>query len=195
MRQAARAAAEPAGTLADEALMIQVRAGHPNLLAELFERHHRQVYGFFLRMTGSREVSEDLVQDVFLRILRYRETYQPQTSFAAWMYGIARNALIDLLRKRRPEAAFGDDAPELQSTEAPADERLRLRQETAILQRALQALPADKREVLILSRYQNLRYDEIGRILGCEPNAVKQRVFRAVRALGEKYAEMTGRLQ
>jgi RNA polymerase sigma-70 factor (ECF subfamily) len=175
--------------------MLQVRAGHANLLAELFERHHRQVYGFFLRMTGSREVSEDLVQDVFLRILRYRETYQPQTSFAAWMYGIARNALIDLLRKRRPESALDDDVPELQSSEAPADELLRVRQETAMLQRALQSLPADKREVLILSRYQNLRYDEIGRILGCEPNAVKQRVFRAVRALGEKYAQMTGRVQ
>ena len=62
-----------------------------------------------------------------------------------------------------------------------------------MVRRALASLPADKREVLILARYQDLKYDEIGRILGCEANAVKQRVFRAVKALGERFAEMSGR--
>jgi RNA polymerase sigma factor (sigma-70 family) len=187
------AAPSRAASTADEALMLQVRSGQTGLLAELFERHHRQVYGFFYRMTSSREMSEDLTQDVFLRILRYRQTYQPHTSFTPWMYGIARNAFIDLMRKRRPEAVWDESNFEMQSSEESVDERLRARQETAILQRALAALPADKREVLILSRYQNLRYEEIGRILGCEPNAVKQRVFRAVKALGEKFTEMSGR--
>jgi RNA polymerase sigma factor (sigma-70 family) len=188
-----QAASSRAASTADEALMLQVRSGHTGLLAELFERHHRHVYGFFYRMTSSREMSEDLTQDVFLRILRFRETYQPHTSFTPWMYGIARNAFIDLMRKRRPEAVWDESGAELRSQERPADERLRERQETEILQRALAALPADKREVLILSRYQNLRYEEIGRILGCEPNAVKQRVFRAVKALGEKFTAMSGR--
>ena len=164
-------------------------------MAELFERHHRGVYGFLYRMTGSREMSEDLVQEVFLRILRYRDTYAPQTSFAAWMYGIARNALIDQMRKRRPETAWDDGLPDLQSSELPPDEQFRSRQEIALLQKALASLPADKREVLILSRYQNLQYTEIGRILGCEPNAVKQRVFRAVRALAERFTELSGRPQ
>ena len=175
--------------------MLQVRSGQIGLLAELFERHNRPVFGFFYRMTSSRELSEDLVQDVFLRILRYRDTYQPQTSFTAWMYGIARNALIDNMRKRRPESSWEDGMPELQSSEDPVDEKLRARQETILLQKALASLPADKREVLILSRYQNLRYDEIGRILGCEPNAVKQRVFRAVKALGERFTALSGRAQ
>lgn len=179
--------------IADEALMLQVRSGHTGMLAELFERHNRHVYGFFYRMSGSRELSEDLTQDVFLRILRYRETYQPHTSFTPWMYGIARNAFIDQMRKRRPESAWEDGMPEMQSQEPAADERLRARQETEILERALASLPADKREVLILSRYQDLRYEEIGRILGCEPNAVKQRVFRAVKLLGEKFTQMSGR--
>lgn len=190
---AGSAGADPMPATADEALMLQVRAGQTPVLAELFERHHKQVYGFFYRMSGSREMSEDLVQDVFLRILRYRDTYQPRTSFAAWMYGIARNALIDQMRKRRPEAAFDETASEAQSCEAPVDERLRAEQETALLQKALASLPADKREVLILSRYQDLRYEEIGRLLGCEPNAVKQRVFRAVKALGDRFAQMSGR--
>lgn len=175
--------------------MLQVRSGHIGLLAELFERHNRSVFGFFYRMTASRELSEDLVQDVFLRILRYRETYQPHTSFTAWMYGIARNALIDTMRKKRPESSWDDGLPEMQSAEPLVDERLRAREETVLVQRALASLPADKREVLILSRYQNLRYDEIGRILGCEPNAVKQRVFRAVKALSERFTALSGRAQ
>ena len=195
MQHAARAGADPTAVPADEAIMLQVRSGHIGLLAELFERHNRQVFGFFYRMTSSREMSEDLVQEVFLRILRYRDTYQPQTSFSAWMYGIARNALIDTMRKRRPESSWEDGMPELQSSDAPVDEKLRARQETALLQKALASLPADKREVLILSRYQNLRYDEIGKILGCEPNAVKQRVFRAVKALGERFTHLSGRAQ
>ena len=176
--------------------MLRVRSGETGLLAELFERHNRPVFGFFYRMTSSRELSEDLVQDVFLRILRYRETYQPRTSFAAWMYGIARNAMIDQMRKRRPESSLDDDAvPEVPTRDEPVDERMRARQETELLQRALKSLPADKREVLILARYQDLKYEEIGRILGCEPNAVKQRVFRAVKALGDRFAELSGRTQ
>ncbi|MBC7924302.1 MAG: sigma-70 family RNA polymerase sigma factor [Bryobacteraceae bacterium] len=177
----------------DETLMLRVRSGDTGLLAEIFERHNRQVYGFFYRMTGSRELSEDLVQDVFLRILRYRETYQPKTSFSAWMYGIARNAMIDQMRKRRPEASFDESFPDLPTRDEPVDERMKARQETELLQQALASLPADKREVLILARYQDLRYEEIGRILGCEPNAVKQRVFRAVKALGDRFIQMSGR--
>jgi len=183
----------PSAVTSDEGLMLKVREGQTGLLAELFERHHRHVYGYFYRMTSSREFSEDLVQDVFLRILRYRDTYQPRTSFSAWMYGIARNAMIDQMRKRRPESSLDDSAPEVLSPEVPVDDRLRARQETEILQKALESLPADKREVLILSRYQDLKYDEIGRILGCEPNAVKQRVFRAVRALADRFTQMSGR--
>ena len=195
IEHAARAGAGQTAGTADEAIMLQVRSGQIGLLAELFERHNRPVFGFFYRMTSSRELSEDLVQDVFLRILRYRDTYQPHMSFTAWMYGIARNALIDTMRKKRPESSWDDGLPEMQSAEPLADEKLRARQETMLLQKALASLPADKREVLILSRYQSLRYDEIGRILGCEPNAVKQRVFRAVKALGERFTALAGRAQ
>jgi len=191
VRQTGAALAESPG---DEAVMLRIRAGETRELAELFERHNRQVYGFFYRMTGNREMSEDLVQEVFLRILRYRETYQPKTSFSAWMYGIARNALIDTMRKRRPEAGFDDSSgPEIVAREQAIDDRLRSQQEIEMVRRALASLPADKREVLVLARYQDLKYDEIGRILGCEPNAVKQRVFRAVKALGERFTQMSGR--
>jgi RNA polymerase sigma factor (sigma-70 family) len=132
------------------------------------------------------------MQDVFFRILKYRDTYRPRTSFVAWMYQVARNAHIDSRRKHRSETAWTDDAPEPPSKERGPDELFHRQQEVRLVRRALAALPADKREVLLLSRYQNLKYEQIAQILGCEINTVKQRVFRAVKALSEKYEEIAG---
>ena len=185
----ARAGADP---FPDEALMLEVRDGLTGRMAILFERHHRPLFHFFYRLTSSREVSEDLVQDVFFRMLKYRETFEPKASFTAWMYQVARNVFADQARKRRPETAWPEDGVEPPSREAPADEQVKQRQETVLLRKALAALPVEKREVLVLSRYQNLKYSEIGRILGCDENTVKVRVFRAVRALGQVFTELAG---
>ena len=93
----------------DNALMSAVTAGAVSKLAILFERHHRALYRYFISMTRDPQTSEDLVQDVFFRILRYRATYDPQQSFPAWMYQIARNAHIDQARKRRLEIVPDDE--------------------------------------------------------------------------------------
>jgi RNA polymerase sigma factor (sigma-70 family) len=174
-------------------MMDRVREGELGALAGLFERHHRSLFRYFAHLGGSRETSEDLVQEVFVRILKYRMTFQPGADFAPWMYQIARNTHADAMRKRRFEVIPGganlgiDDTP---SSEAPAEERIGKRQETALLRRALEALPEDKREILVLSRFQNLKYEQIAALLGCEVNTVKVRVFRAVRALGQEYERL-----
>jgi RNA polymerase sigma factor (sigma-70 family) len=184
----------------DEALMAQVREGDLRKLAILFERHHRPLYSFFVHMNGDPDLSEDLVQDVFFRLLRYRHTYDETRPFAAWMYQVARNASYDHAQKRRGELQLaiegGDDedraAREPVSMEPDAEQRLRKRQEVHLLKKALERLPDDKREVLVLSRFQNLKYEEIASILGCEVGAVKVRVYRATRALGQIYFELAG---
>lgn len=176
----------------DEVLMLQVRDGQTSKLAVLFERHHRSLFGFFYRLCASREQSEDLTQDVFFRLLKYRTSFEPRTTFTAWMYQVARNVFADHARKRRPETQWSEDAPEQVSSDAPHEDRVGHGQEIALLRRALSQLPVEKREVLVLSRYQNLKYSEIGRILGCDENTVKVRVYRAVRALGELFNEMAG---
>ena len=176
----------------DEALMLQVRAGQLGKLALLFERHHRQIFRFFHRLTGSREQSEDLTQDVFFRMLKYRDSFEPRTTFTAWMYQVARNVHADLTKKHRGESAWDDGGPEPASSDSTPEERISRKQEIVLLRRALAALPIDKREVLVLSRYQNLKYSEIGEILGCDENTVKIRVYRAVRALGQIFTQLTG---
>ena len=173
----------------DSSLMQAVREGDLGALAILFERHHRPLFNYFVHMNGNRELSEDLVQDVFVRMLKYRQSYQPARAFAAWMYQIARNAQADSIGKRKLEVAL----PEREFASVNVmEENLKRRQEISILKRAMARLPVEKRELLVLSRFQNLKYEEIASILGCDVGAVKVRVYRAVRALGEIYFELSG---
>jgi len=158
-------------------------------LAILFERHHRPLFNYFVHMNGNRDLSEDLVQDVFFRMLKYRKSFQPDRPFTAWMYQIARNAHVDSIGKRKFEVALGEK--EFASGNA-MDENLRRKQEIGLLKAAMARLPVEKRELLVLSRYQNLKYEEIASILGCDVGAVKVRVYRAVRALGAIYFELAG---
>lgn len=175
---------------ADDRLMVAVRGGDVARLGVLFERHHRALFNFFLRLTFDREASEDLVQDVFTRMLRYRATYQPGTQFRAWMYQMARNAHIDRFKARRHEVAMDDDTPEPVVDVPPVTADLEKAAEVALLREALARLPADKREVLVLSRFEGLKYEQVGRLLGCEEGAVKLRVFRAVRQLRSIYDQL-----
>ena len=178
--------------VSDEAVMLQVRNGELSRLAVLFERRHRGLFNFFYRLTGNREQSEDLTQEVFMRILKYRKSFRPHASFTAWMFQIARRVHIDAGRKGGREVAWDEDRPEPASTEPAADDSLRKTQEVFLVRKALAGLPADSREVLVLSRYHDLKYEEIGQILGCEAGAVKVRVYRAMRALSRAFAEMAG---
>ena len=176
----------------DEQIMQEVRAGNVGKLETLFDRHHRALFRYFVRVTSDRAWSEDLVQEVFFRILKYRHTYQAETSFRAWMYQVGRNVWIDQAAKRKGEVALPEDAGEIGSADAPADRQVQARQETALLRRALAALPPEKREVLVMSRYQELKYDEIASVLKCEVGTVKVRVYRALRELGDRFFALGG---
>src|SRR4029077_11075259 len=105
-------------SISDEELMSQVRSGIGEMLGVLFERYHVPLFNFYLKLTSDRSMSEDLVQEVFFRILKYRHSYRPETAFRAWMYQIARNARVDHLRKRRPEASW---EPEMSPAVEPVD--------------------------------------------------------------------------
>ena len=87
--------------------MKEVREGELASMAVLFERHHRPLFNYFVHMNGNRDFSQDLVQDVFVRMLKYRQSYHPDKPFAAWMYQIARNAQSDAMQKRKFEVELG----------------------------------------------------------------------------------------
>jgi RNA polymerase sigma-70 factor (ECF subfamily) len=176
----------------DNYLMEQVRDGNVERLAILFERYHVMLYNFFLRLTGNRSISEDLVQDVFIRILKYRSSYLGQSKFTVWLYKIARNAHIDYLRKRKDEVGLSEQWYESASREPSPLEKVERSQEITQIRQALAQLSLKKREVLILSRYQNLKYKEIAELLGCRIGTVKALVHRATKDLGKAYFELSG---
>jgi RNA polymerase sigma factor (sigma-70 family) len=173
-------------SMSDEDLMSQVRNGAGEMLGVLFERYHVPLFNFYLKLSGDRPVSEDLVQEVFLRILKYRHSYIPETPFRAWIYQIARNARLDHFRKRKPETNW---EPEMSPVVAPVD-TAQQSQEAVLLHSALMQISEDKREVLVLSRFQDLKYEEIAQLLGCEVGTVKTRVHRALQELRQVFHQL-----
>lgn len=176
----------------DEQIMQEVRSGNVAKLEALFDRHSRPLFRYFVRLTSDPSWSEDLVQEVFFRILKYRHTYEPETSFRAWMYQVGRNVWIDQASRRKGEVALPENVAEIGSTEPAPDRQAQQRQVTALLRRALAALPPEKREVLVMSRYQELKYDEIAAALKCDVGTVKVRVYRALRELGDRFFALGG---
>jgi RNA polymerase sigma factor (sigma-70 family) len=167
--------------------MAEVSAGQVARLGVLFERYHRALFRYFVSMNGDREQAEDLVQEVFFRMLRYRTSYDPAQSFTAWMYQIARNAGVDQLRKRRVAEVVDIDSFTLVSAAPGPEESASRGQDLTLLRRAMEQLPEDKREILVLSRFQGMKHEDIAEVLGCEVGTVKVRVYRAIRALEQIY--------
>ncbi len=178
-------------TQTDSSLMKLVQAGDTAPLAVLFEHYHLPLFRYLLHLTRNRALSEDLVQEVFFRVLKYAQSYDPALSFPVWLYGMARNAYLDSLQKKRPEVNDGA-IEEIRSPEPMPEELFTRKQDLQFLQEAMQQLSIEKREVLVLSRFHHLRYEEIGRILQCEVGTVKVRVYRALKELREKFCELRG---
>lgn len=175
----------------DSELMKLIQAGDAAQLAHLFERHHQALFRYLLQLTRDRALSEDLTQEVFLRALKYARTYDPGLGFRSWIYGMARNACHDARHKVRGEVR-DLNMSDFRSSDPVPEDRLAQQQNTRLLQQALNRLPDDKREVLELSRFQDMRYEQIAAILQCEVGTVKVRVYRALKELREKFFEIGG---
>ena len=202
--------------LSDEKIMLLVREGQLSELTELFERYNVPLYNFFLRLTMDGALSEDLTQNLFYRVLRYRQSFEPASgSFRSWIYRMARNVFADHLRQEqrvpggmrgsRPipggmtgsgEGVEGGMSGGEEGVTGGADERMdRVAGEDVPysedqyerLDAAMARLTSDQREILVLSRYQGLKYDEISKIKDLSVPAIKVQVYRALRQLRALY--------
>ncbi len=159
----------------------------------LFERHHKKLFNFFLHTTGKRQISEDLVQEVFVRMLKYKHTYRGESGFGPWMFRMARNVSSDYFR-RAGSAPFGETNVEVveQADESPLPADLvETDQSIEILQTAMKRLPIEKRELLVMARFEYLKQEEIASMLGCTAGTVKVRLHRAIKELTEIYHQLT----
>jgi RNA polymerase sigma factor (sigma-70 family) len=172
--------------------MRAVRDGEVGKLGLLFERHHAALFDFLSRMTGDRTAAEDMVQDVFVRMLKYRATFRDEGRFQTWMFRIARNARADYFRERGAAGEVSDDGID-PPAETPGPARLlELGEDVAFLKRALLRLRTDRRELIIFTRYRGMRHEEIGELLGIDAGTVKVRIHRAMKELRNIYLALTG---
>jgi RNA polymerase sigma-70 factor (ECF subfamily) len=174
----------------DEKQMLAVRSGDIDALVPLFDKYNARLYNFFLGMTRDKESSEDLAMQLFSRIIQYRHTFREDSRFKPWIYKMARNIHIDHYNKTRYMVKGYDVSVDFVNDKMGAIENMEKREQHEILNEALDLLPVDQREIIELSRFQDLKYEDISRITGSSVGAVKVKVHRAIKKLKELYFEI-----
>jgi len=178
----------------DLELMLRVRSGDAASFETLLCRYRVPLVGYFRRMLRNPGMAEDLAQEVFLRVYKARERYQPEARFTTWLYRIATNLAINALRDRKDEVqdAGHEDAEEEAPRERFVDpqptieQRLIRRDRERLIQDAVRALPDNQRAAVILHKYQEVDYHQISTILRVSESAVKSLLFRAYETLRQR---------
>ena len=167
----------------DEELMTEFKEGNEKAFVELYRRYNRRVYAYCARMMNSKTLAEDLFQEVFVRVARKRQRFE-SGSFSAWLFAIARNLCLNALRDNVTHVAIEEVQETLQTSadEAEYDPSLE------ILKEAIEQLPPDLREPLVLRVYNGFSYQEIADLTQTKLATVKVRIFRAKQRLHEKLA-------
>ena len=175
----------------DHEIMLSVRDGNVQKLGQLFDKYSRGLYNYFQLQIKDRLKSEDLVQNVFYNILRYRHTYKDKANFKVWMYTIARNEKINYFKNNK--FLNGDIGLE-QSDGGNSNPEDDLEHKTNIghLNIALERISSNNRELIILSRFNGLPYNQIAEIIGCTVGAVKVRMYRAIKELKDQFYKTAG---
>lgn len=168
--------------LTDEHLMSEVLAGNLDTLKVLFERHHEHVFNFLYKMSNNRAVSEDITQEVFYKLIKYRASFNNE-KFVPWLFAIVRNSLNEHYRRAKPYVNL--DSVKYKLT-IPQNEES---EDYSDLYRALNRLNVSDRELLILNKLQKIKYKELAEILGSTPGAIKTKVSRALKKLKVVYIE------
>lgn len=192
--------------LTDEALMGRYQDGDARAFEVLLRRHRRPVFNFLLRSTGVRESAEDLMQEVFLRIVRGAGEFRREAKFTTWLYSIARNLCVDHSRRMKFRRHTSLDAPAGDGAEGDSRAALvdfvrdqspgasPMRSTTnkelrAELTKAIESLGEEQREVFVMREYLGLQFKEIADIVGCPENTVKSRMRYALEALRKQLKE------
>jgi RNA polymerase sigma-70 factor (ECF subfamily) len=182
----------------DTELMVRVKAGDGASFALLLEKHRSPVIHFLYRMVQNQAIAEELAQEVFLRVYRSRETYEPTAKFTTWLFRIATHLALNSLRDGKNERlqdsldneslepAARQLSDQLPSTEARMVKEARLQE----IRGAVAALPEKQRAAVLMHKYQEMEYSQIAKVLNCSESAVKSLLFRAYETLRARLAHM-----
>ena len=184
----------------DAAIMLRVREGDESGFSYLIEKYRRQMIHYMFRMTGNQAVAEELAQEVFLRVYRSRESYRAEAKFSTWLYRIATNLGVNYARDHKheraaqtvyldqPDAETGT-TPDVADTRGTAEQNLLRGERMAGIRAQVLALPERQRQAVLMHKYQEMDYREIGAVLKLSESATKSLLFRAYQTLRERLKE------
>lgn len=175
--------------------MLKVKAGDLDKMGLLYERHKKRLFGFFYNMNRNASLSEDLVQNVFVRMLKYKHTYTGEGSFTAWMFRTARNVNFDYYRSSKiafHKSEIASVAYKLEDSDT-IEKEMQQKEDISVLQQAMQLLTPEKREILVLSKLKEMKFKQISKILGCTEGAAKVKAHRALKELRTIFLQLETR--
>jgi RNA polymerase sigma-70 factor (ECF subfamily) len=175
----------------DLASVARVRTGDTDAFRVLVERHSGPLFRLAYRMTGNQQDAEDVVQESFLRAYKQLARFDGRASFGTWLYRIAVNCSLDLVRSRKrrnelvpPADSEMDDPTAALPSHDPAPDRMVMSGEVrSRVAEAMTELSASERTAFVLRHFEGMGIEDVSRVLGCQPGAAKQSVFRAVQKL------------
>jgi RNA polymerase sigma-70 factor (ECF subfamily) len=182
--------------LSDNALMLKVKSGDIARLGLLFERHHKSLFGFLVRISGDPGLSEDLVQNVFEKILKNRKQFKGFGKFTTWMFSIAHNEWIDHAKKRqrRPDRTPFEDSMNNHQTDNNLVEPDEKQEQVKMLEQAFARLDDEPRQLLALTKYEGLSYREAGEILSISEGNARIKAYRAMQELRSHFLKIEKQL-
>ena len=176
----------------DEEIMMEYKAGNIDALEEIFQRYKKPILNYAFKLLSSFADAEDVVGEVFYILTSRKDQYEPRAKFNTWIYTIAHNAAIDRIRRRKRVFFFWQkkdkDGSSYEELDIP-DTRFMpdtLAQENDIasyVKKAIDKLPFQLKEAIVLRQYHNLSYEEISAVLNCSLSKVKILIFRAKEVL------------
>jgi RNA polymerase sigma-70 factor, ECF subfamily len=182
----------------DAQLMLRVGEGDDTSFALLLERHRGPVVHFLYRMVQNQAVSEELAQEVFLRVYRSRLKYEPTAKFTTWLFRIATHVALNSIRDAKKEKGHESlDEEMLDGLERQVADRQPTVEQQMVhevkrreVRQAIEALPAKQRAAVLMHKYEGLDYAQIASVLDCSESALKSLLFRAYESLRGRLAHM-----
>nr|WP_321232136.1 RNA polymerase sigma factor [uncultured Psychroserpens sp.] len=172
-------------TLTDEELMLDVSRGNLDAMAHIFERYNKRLFNFYFQMIRDKDVCEDMTQTVFYKVMRYRTSYKGG-QFVSWIFKIARNVFSDHYQKSKKTINNADLELVAQKNE---ESKIEKNDNVAHLHQVLKILNKEEKELIILNRFQGIKYDKLAEIVGSSEGAVKVKVHRIIKKLKTVYFE------
>ena len=185
----------------DVALMQKVKRGDAAAYRDLFAKYNEPIVNFAFRFVGNRHRAEELTQDAFLQIYRARSRYEPKARFTTYLYRVVTNLCLNELRRfeyhGKTEALEGRPNEEGEANREFADENIPESEDLLAgvetgtrIRNVLDALPANQKSALLLSRVEGLSYQEVADVLETTESAVKSLIFRATQTLRQELADL-----